>query len=281
MLRSSVHATGILFVFATTLAYPHAGNAQEIAPSHTAKSIRTSAASCERTLAPLPIEQALRPVCQRTPAVEEKIPARNAIVVGFVGGFAQHDDLNHPEVNFAALLRDRYPSVVHAEVFSNHDGDKALRRVLQLLDSDENGVIAPGEKEQARVIIFGHSWGGSQTVALARELGEHGIPVSLTIQLDSVRKPGQQDSTIPPNVKEAINFYQTRGFIHGRTNIHAADPDTTDILGNVQMTYWDRRINCDNYPWLARHFNKPHHEIENDPRVWDQVTSLIDAELSN
>jgi hypothetical protein len=28
-------------------------------------------------------------------------------------------------------------------------------------------------------------------------------------------------------------------------------------------------------------FNKPHHEIENDPRVWDQAAFLIDSELSN
>ena len=105
--------------------------------------------------------------------------------------------------------------------------------------------------------------------------------MALTIQLDSVRKPGQEDSTIPPNVKDAINFYQTRGIIHGRLMIRAADPDTTNILGNVQMTYRNRRINCDNYPWLARHFNKPHHKIENDPRVWDQVVSLINSELSN
>jgi len=47
------------------------------------------------------------------------------------------------------------------------------------------------------------------------------------------------------------------------------------------MTYEDHPINCDNYPWLARTFDKPHHEIENDPRVWDQAASLIDSELSD
>jgi hypothetical protein len=46
------------------------------------------------------------------------------------------------------------------------------------------------------------------------------------------------------------------------------------------MTY-EHPINCDNYPWYARTFNRPHHEIENDPRVWDQAASLIDAELSS
>ena len=37
------------------------------------------------------------------------------------------------------------------------------------------------------------------------------------------------------------------------------------------MTSPGRRINCDNYPWIARHLNKPHHEIENDPLVWEQI----------
>lgn len=44
------------------------------------------------------------------------------------------------------------------------------------------------------------------------------------------------------------------------------------------MTYEGHRINCDNYPWYARVFNRPHHEIENDPRVWDLAASLIDSE---
>jgi hypothetical protein len=236
--------------------------------------------SCEKTLEALPMKEVLRPVCPQGHAADEGLPVRNAIIIGFVGGFVKHDDLKHPEVNFAALLDERYPSNVHAEVFANRDGEKALLRVLQLLDVDDDGVINASEKEDTSVIIYGHSWGGSQTVELARALGRHGVPVSLTIQVDSVRKPGQQDSTIPSNVKKAINFYQTRGPIHGRSTIRAANPEKTNILGNIEMTYQNRRINCDNYPWFPRHFNKPHHEIENDPDVWSRVASLIDSELS-
>jgi hypothetical protein len=269
----------LLLVFATYLMYLGIGKAQENSPGNLAKSISGFLADCEIAVAPLPVKEALWPVCLRTHTSDVNIPVRSAIIVGFVGGFAREDDLKHPEVNFAALLNKTYPSILHAEVFANHDGNRALERVLQLVDSNEDGVITATEKEKANVIIYGHSWGGSQTVALARALGHYGIPVELTIQLDSVRKPGQEDSTIPPNVKNAINFYQTRGPIHGRSMIRAADPGKTHILGNLQMTYEDREINCTNYPWFPRHFNKPHHEIENDPRVWDQVGSLIDSEL--
>jgi len=47
------------------------------------------------------------------------------------------------------------------------------------------------------------------------------------------------------------------------------------------MTYEGHGINCDNYPWLIRVLTKSHHEIENDPRVWDQIGFLIDSELSS
>jgi hypothetical protein len=202
-----------------------------------------------------------------------------AIVIGFVGGFARRDDLKHPEVQFAANLRQRYPSQVYAEVFSNHEGQKALRQVLRLLDADRDGALTPSEKEHAKIILYGHSWGASETVAFAKELGERGIPVLLTIQVDSITKPGQQDSTIPPNVANAVNFYQPGGLLHGRSEISAADPAKTRIIGNFRMTYKGHPIDCRNYPWLARTFNKPHHEIENDPRVWDQAAFLIDSSL--
>ena len=83
------------------------------------------------------------------------------------------------------------------------------------------------------------------------------------------------------HVDRAINFYQSEGLLHGRSKIRAADPDHTSILGNFQMTYKDHSINCDNYVWLVRVLSKPHHEIENDPGVWDRVGALIDDELSS
>ena len=235
---------------------------------------------CQNSNADQSVQAALRLVCLRERLGAEDITLRNVIVIGFVGGFVKHDDVSHPEVRFAGLLRERYPSVVHAEVFSNHDGKNALRRVLQLLDANRDGLLTAEEKEQASIIIYGHSWGGSQTVTLARQLGRQGVPVSLTIQVDSVHKPGHDDAVIPPNVRNAINFYQRKGLIHGRPSIRAVDRSRTNIIGNVQTTYQDRRINCDNYPWIARHLNKPHHEIENDPLVWEQIASMIDTELS-
>ena len=205
--------------------------------------------------------------------------ARRVIVIGFVGGFARSDDPGHPEVQFAEYLRDRYRPNVHAEVFRNHDGKKALHEVLSLLAGGGNGNPSSTEKAHARIILYGHSWGAAETVVFARELGKQGIPVQLTIQMDSIEKPGRDDSRIPSNVANAINFYQSRGPLQGLTEIVATNPAQTAIIGNFHMTYTGHRINCANYPWYARTLNKPHHELENDPRVWGLAASLIDSEV--
>jgi hypothetical protein len=215
----------------------------------------------------------------RGAAVESGAEARRVIVIGFVGGFARPDDQGHPEVQFAQYLRDRYRPDVHAEVFANHDGKKALHEVLRLLGGGGNGNPTTAQKKRARIIIYGHSWGAAETVVFARELGKQGIPVQLTIQMDSIAKPGRDDSRIPSNVENAINFYQSRGPLQGLTEIVASDPAQTTIIGNLHMTYEGHRINCANYPWYARTLNKPHHEIENDPRVWDLAATLIDSEV--
>ena len=239
----------------------------------------TEPAICGESMPEDGVKAALRLVCLRDTLAIRNMAGQKAIIIGFVGGFVRSDDMNHPEVQFAAHLREAYPSEVHAEVFANHDGKHALRRVLELLSKDEHGVPTSRGKERTRIIIYGHSWGASQVVTLARDLGRLGIPVSLTIQVDSVHKPSHEDAVIPPNVRNAVNFYQTRGFIHGRSRIRASDPKLTNIIGNFQMAYQGRQIDCDNYPWLARHLNRGHHEIENDPRLWEQISSLIDSDL--
>jgi pimeloyl-ACP methyl ester carboxylesterase len=219
-------------------------------------------------------------LCRNEPATAGKAAARKAIVIGFVGGFVGHDDRDHPEVQFATCLREHHPSTVRARVFSNREGKKALRQVLKWLAADGHGALTAREKKEARIIIYGHSWGAAQTVRLARRLGERGIPVLLTIQVDSVHKPWHDDSIIPANVRNAINFYQTRGPIHGRSTIRAADPERTAILGNILMEYERPQTRCSHCSWFARTFSRTHCQIEYDPRVWDQIASLVNSELT-
>ena len=140
------------------------------------------------------------------------------------------------------------------------------------------GSRAREEKSAARIVIFGHSWGASETVTLARRLNQLPIPVLLTIQIDSVEKRHEDDGSIPPNVREAVNFYQTGGLIHGRKSIVAMDPKRTTILGNFESNY-DGRSVPPGYPWSARTLMRTHIEMENDPSVWTRIEALIRAEV--
>jgi len=210
---------------------------------------------------------------------ETSLPTPAAIVIGFVGGLVRHDDPVHAEVQLANRLQRDYPSSVQVRMFENRRGQEAHREILRLLDTDHDGTLSAKEKLGARIAIYGHSWGASETVTLARALQKEGIPVLLTIQVDSITKLGEDDESIPANVAQAANFYQQSGLLRGRPRIRAADASRTRILGNFQFDYKTHPVDCEGYPWFARVFMKPHIEIESDPTVWRQVESLIRLQL--
>ena len=130
----------------------------------------------------------------------------------------------HSEVQLAARLRKAYPLGVDVETFESYHGEKAREKVLSFLNTNHDQTLTLEEKSKARIIIYGHSWGGSEAITLARKLEKDGIPVLLTVQVDSVSKIHENDAIIPANVVQAANFYQTNGRLHGQTGIRAADP---------------------------------------------------------
>jgi len=207
-------------------------------------------------------------------------PSEKLLVIGFVGGRVAHTNAIHEEVQLAAHLRETYPTDLEVEIFENHSGPLAVQAILRSLDADHDGALSAGEKQKARIVLYGHSWGASEAVTTARALQKDGIPVLLTIQVDSVSKRGEDDGIIPSNVAEAINLYQLNGFLHGREKILAADPLRTRILGNLRFEYKSRTANCSAYPWFARMFMRPHIEIESDPIVWAKVETLIRSKLN-
>jgi hypothetical protein len=209
----------------------------------------------------------------------EVSPASPAIIIGFVGGFVKHDDMVHTEVQIAARLRTEYATRAVVETFENHNGEKAYRQILAVLDANHDGTLSVAEKKNARIILYGHSWGASEVIALARRLDKEGIPVLLTVQVDSVKKNGEDDEFIPANVLQAVNFYQTDGLLRGEPEIRAADASRTRIIGNFRFHYDAGSYNCANYPWYNRMFMKSHTQIECDPKVWNEVESLIRSNL--
>jgi pimeloyl-ACP methyl ester carboxylesterase len=226
--------------------------------------------------AALAISPATTVSAQVQPVSSPSSASPTVIVIGFVGGFVRNDDERHPEVQIVQRLSEQDIYGLHAAAFENRRWERARNEVLHWLDADGDGRLSPEEKQNARIVLFGHSWGGSAAIKLARDLNRRGIPVLLTIEVDSVNKLGGDDCLIPPNVGEALNFYQTRGLVHGCRSISAADPQRTRILGNDRFEYSSQPAACSSYSWTNRHVFKTHEAMDCDPRVWSQVDRKID-----
>lgn len=214
---------------------------------------------------------------QVEPISSQSAASPTLIVVGFVGGFVRSDDDRHPEVQLVQRLTEQDIYGLHAVAFENRRRGKARKEVLHWLDANGDGHLSPEEKQNARIIIFGHSWGGSAAVKLARDLNRQGIPVLMTIEVDSINKWSGNDCLIPPNVGQALNFYQTRGLVHGCRSIRAADPSRTRILGNYRYEYASQPVGCRSFSWANRHFFKTHEAMDCDPLVWSQIDEQIEA----
>jgi pimeloyl-ACP methyl ester carboxylesterase len=189
-------------------------------------------------------------------AVAGQSSSKQTIVIGFLGGFERWND-EHRGVRHVALdIRARNLPGVYAETFGNHNRRAAMRLLRRSPD--------------ARVILYGQSWGGAAVVKAARELEGWGVPVLLTIQVDSV---GVDDAVIPGNVRAALNLYQHDPFtIQGRSEIRAADPSRTRILGNFRYTY---PLPAEEGSWARRKLGGSHARMELDPAVWARVEELI------
>jgi Alpha/beta hydrolase family len=206
-------------------------------------------------------------------------PTATDIVIGFVGGFVAHDNPHHGPVQLAQRVRETLPPGTYIRVFENRHRKQAYSAVLHLLDANHDGALSSEEKARARIILFGQSWGASAAILLARDLRRQGVPVLLTVQVDSVAKFWQNDSVIPDNVVEAVNFYQTHGPVHGRRRIVAADSSKTEILGNYLIDYRKNPVRCPDASWVDRFFTPGHMQTECDPHLWSEIAGMVRQRL--
>ena len=114
------------------------------------------------------------------------------------------------------------------------------------------------ELEQApKVIVVGHSLGGWAALSVARSLDSEGIPVELTIQVDSV---GITDHTVPKNVREAAVFHARDILMFLTTKkIKAADASQTRLVANIRVE------------------GVGHESITRDARIREMVLRRIDS----
>jgi len=201
------------------------------------------------------------------------------IVVGFVGGFVHENDDRHPEVQMIQRLSGANADDVRAATFENRNRKEARKEIVRWLDTNGDGQLSDGEKQSARIILLGHSWGGSAVIRLANELNKRGIPVLMTIQLDSINKGPGDDCVIPSNVEQAVNFYQTHGLAHGCQALHPVDARRTRILGNYRYEYAAQPSGCRSYSWFNRHVLKTHNAMDCDTQVWALVEEQIRTQM--
>jgi len=200
------------------------------------------------------------------------LPRGSTLVIGFLGGYDRWDDEHRSVRQLVLKLREK-PGV-YAESISNHRRSLALKLIREALDTNRDGQLDPEERAGVRVVLFGQSWGGAAAIATARDLQNAGIPVLLTVQVDSV---GIHDDIIPFNVSAAVNFSQHDPLtaIHGRKMIHAADPARTAILGNFESSYVARTVDESNASKARQVFGGSHTKMEQDPLVWNRVEHYI------
>lgn len=201
------------------------------------------------------------------------LPPGGVLVVGFLGGFEPWND-DHRGVRKVALdLRSRGLTNVFAETAGNHHRGAAVELIRQALDTNSDGRIDAEEAAAARIILYGQSWGGAAVIKTARQLEGWGVPVLLTVQVDSV---GLNDAVVPANVRAAANFYQHDLFtIRGRGEIRAEDPSATRIIGSFQLSYLFRSVDESDASWPRRVFGGSHAKMELDPELWFHVERLI------
>jgi pimeloyl-ACP methyl ester carboxylesterase len=199
------------------------------------------------------------------------------VIVGFLGGRDAWNDKTKGVRQVGLSLTDPARNW-YAETFENRRRNVAEKFVVEALDGNGDGHLDTDESSRATLVVFGQSFGGAATTKFAWRLNELGLPVFLTLQIDSV---GRGDGKIPPNVRYAANLYQVDGWIiSGENPIRATAPSRTRIIGNWRFDYSQppgSDISLEDLPWYKIAFRAAHAKMDRDPRVWALVDDLIRA----
>jgi hypothetical protein len=195
------------------------------------------------------------------------------LILGFLGGREPWDNEQRAVRQLALKLRSLNKPSLLVETVENTKRSLAIQLIDNAFDRNRDGRLDERERASAKIILYGQSFGGAAVIKLARQLQSLGIPVFLTVQIDSV---GRGDGIVPSNVAYAANLFQNDGwFIRGEPSIRAHDPSKTTILGNFKYGYRDKRIDISRVSWGKKAFRIAHTKMEHDPEVWAKVEELI------
>ncbi|MGD8437686.1 MAG: hypothetical protein PVJ70_08575 [Syntrophobacterales bacterium] len=201
------------------------------------------------------------------------------LILGFLGGLERWNDESRGVRKLATKINSWKLSNVHIETLENRKSDLAIKFIRNTFDHDQNGFLDDRERNSARLILYGHSLGGAAVVEVSRELKKMGVPILLTVQIDSVDLI-YGDHIIPSNVKRAANLFQNDGWLlRGEDKIEPENPDKTEIIANIRFDYRTKNIDMSSLSWERRLFSLPHTKMDADPEVWARVEQMILSEL--
>ncbi len=204
----------------------------------------------------------------RTPLSQNEI-----LILGFMGGREPWNNDERGVRKLALKLRSMNLPDVHVETVENKKRSLAIELITNAFDRNHDGKLDQQECASARLILYGQSFGGAAVVKLARQLKKIGMPVLLTVQVDSI---GRDDAIIPSNVASAVNLFQRNGwFIRGEPEIRAEEPTKTTIIGNFKYDYSHKKIDISKVSWMKKSFRIAHTRMEHDADAWEKVEELI------
>jgi hypothetical protein len=201
--------------------------------------------------------QARKSASAKTPDRIRRDKDCRIIYLGFVGALEPAHNKMSGVVQIADLLKgNEFPDVC-AESYSPYVWGDGLRWLLTHFPS-HSGIVSADELQNApKVVLVGHSMGGWAMMSVARRLSSRGIPVELTIQIDSV---GFTDYKLPRNVKCAANFHARDPLMPLTTKrLRMEDPNHTKLLANVTVV------------------GAGHESVTRDPRIRELVMQTIES----
>ena len=177
------------------------------------------------------------------------------LYAGFVGAMESSNRKGSGVVQIRDVLRGSAYSDVCSESFIPLSWESCRNWILRQFPAHSGPFTQAEIDEGPRIILLGHSTGGWAMLKVARDLRDKGIPVELTVQLDSV---GITDYTVPSNVKSSAIFH-ARDFLMFLTtkNIRMEDPRRTKLVANIVVK------------------NASHLSITCDPRVRNLVLGTV------
>jgi len=201
--------------------------------------------------------QAVVPHAARSRVETSSAPGECPILfLGYVGALEPANNPHSGVIRIRRELQDgNYPDVC-ANSFSPYIWTEGRDWLLRHFPSHPGRLTTTELQNSPKVILVGHSMGGWAILSVARDLKARGIPVELTVQVDSV---GITDFTVPANVRSAAVFHANDELMLLTTkHVRLEDSHQTRLLEDVKVA------------------GVSHQSITRDPRIRQVVLDTID-----